>query len=99
MISPGTLDQQNLGLAPRVGEALGDVVDRPAVATPFFGDELRREGVKVRLSNKLLKRKYVDSALQIDGDRLLVADGRSPIIVGLLKNLERSAGRLTGANH
>ena len=46
-----------------------------------------------------MKSKYVDSALELDRDRLLVADGRSPIIVGFLKNLERPAGRLAGANH
>ena len=42
-----SLDQEDLGLAPGVREALGDVVDRPLVAAVLVGNELGREGVKL----------------------------------------------------
>ena len=93
------LDQEDLGLAPGVGEPLGDVVDRPAIAAPLLGNELGGERVKVRFGDELPEREDVDAALQLDRLRLLVADGRRPVVVGLLENLERSPRRLAGADH
>ena len=58
-----------------------------------------REGVEVRLGDELLEREDVDPALELDRLRLLVAGGRGAVVVGLLEDLERPAGRLAGADH
>ena len=72
------LDQEHLGLAAGVGEPLGDVVDRPAVAAALVGNEFGRERVKIGFGDELLEREDVDAALQLDRHGLLVADGRAP---------------------
>ena len=99
MLVGGPLDQEDLGLAPRVGESLGPVVDRATVAATLGGDELGAEGIEVGLFDDLLKRPDVDPAVELDGYRLLVAGGRHAGSLGLLEDLERPAGRLAGANH
>ena len=82
-----------------MGEPLGDIVDRPAIAAPLVGNELGGERVKIRFRDQLPERVHVDAALELDRHRLLVADGRRPVIVGLLKDLQRPPGRLAGPDH
>ncbi len=67
------LDQEDLRRAAHVGEPLGDVVDRAAVAAVLVGDELGGERVEVGLGDQLLEVEDVDPALELDRLRLLVA--------------------------
>ena len=80
-------DQEHLGRAARVGEPFGLVIDRPAIAAVLVGDELGAERVKIRIGDDLLESFYVDPPLKFDRLRLFVAEGGSPIVVGLLEDL------------